>query len=134
VFTPLFLRFWKLRTRKQPPPITSGATLTAADLKEATSTDAADRLATELCERELKCGRIRNTAGCMAPKRASARAEIASWSCSPAATRARIKECIASIGEESCEAGDLTRRRFICGGNEACPATAPRAPVRRSPY
>jgi hypothetical protein len=108
---------------REPQPITSSGTLTAADLGEPSNDALGARMAAELCEREARCGRLRDTSGCADAKRPRVRAELDQWRCSPAASRARAKECLAAIGEESCEAGDLTRRRFICGGNEACPAT-----------
>jgi hypothetical protein len=112
--------------RERPAPITSGVTLTAADLRSGTGREVSARMATELCEREVKCGRLRSVDTCLAPKARKARAELTTWNCPPAAMRARVKDCIASIHEESCEAGDLTARPFICWGNVECPTTPAR--------
>lgn len=115
---------------QQPPAQTSSTvTLTAADVDDATIGDLSERLATALCKREVACQRAPSADDCRGPKLSRSRAELASWRCSPAAARARAKECLTAIGTEPCALGDLTARPFMCGGNEMCPAS----PAGRQP-
>lgn len=110
---------------------TTGAVIGSDDIRktdepDVTLDEAAARLAGQICAREVRCHVAPGIAGpCMASYHDRARGELARWRCSPAAARARVKECLATIGEEPC-ALDLSKRTRLCGGNEECPAPGAR--------
>lgn len=86
-------------------------------------------LADELCRREATCNRIgpdgthRSEEACLVDLGTRAPALLASWTCSPAASRARFEECLAQVRSERCETNlsagvsDLPR----CRPNVMCP-------------
>jgi hypothetical protein len=77
-----------------------------------------DRVAAEVCTHETRCGR--SDAACVDATVARASEELSRWSCSPAATRARIEECLAGIDEASCEVDVRASNRSVCPANAAC--------------
>lgn len=110
---------------------TTGAEIVGRDNPSMTNAGALDddsiamRLAAEICDREVRC---HAAAGTPAPRSPNAcwqeslsrtRRELSAWQCSPAAGRARAKDCLASIGHESCE-HDLGRSAALCGSNSGC--------------
>jgi|GEM_PF-2784806 len=89
--------------------------------------DVAGRLASQICERESRChSGKRSAADCRQANLGRARTELHSWNCSPAATRARAEECLASIGAEPCEL-DFASRATLCASNAACGSDDTRA-------
>lgn len=104
------------------PMLTSGPAVGEPELSR-TIGDLSQRLATEVCRRELLCGNGTVDASCVNDTVERARRELTSWNCSPAATRARVEECLAGIDEESCEL-DLSTRARLCRANDACGVTA----------
>lgn len=100
----------------------STTTVTSAaverDLSPPSTAAVVERLALAACLHEVRCGRPRGE-DCMESARNKARAELASFRCEPAAARARVEECLASIPAETCEL-DVTMRTNICPVNEAC--------------
>ncbi|MDB5219915.1 MAG: hypothetical protein JWO86_7842 [Myxococcaceae bacterium] len=85
--------------------------------------EAANRLAGQICAREVRCEGQREPSSmeqCMSGWRDRARKELASWRCSPAGSRARSKECVASLRTEPCGV-DISKRRALCEWTAACP-------------
>jgi hypothetical protein len=87
--------------------------------------EAGTRLASQICEREARChGSAMPYEECMREFSKVAAIEIEAWSCSPAARRARVKECIASLNAEPCEM-NISTKPELCPPSDACPdATA----------
>jgi hypothetical protein len=81
-----------------------------------------ERIAHEVCSRELRCGR--ESPACVEDVVAKAQGELATWNCSPAAARTRIEECLAGIESESCELDLSAPGHKICSANAACGANA----------
>ena len=87
----------------------------------------AERLAAQLCAREVRCHAAASTAAprsaddCWRANLGRMRQELSGWRCSPAAARARAEECLASIGGEPCDY-DVSRARSLCTSNAACEA------------
>jgi hypothetical protein len=93
----------------------------AADEPDITLDDAATRLASQFCAREVIChGTHEVVEPCMAKHLPRARVELAHWQCSPAAVRSRLKECLATIRDEPCGSSLAARPRY-CEPNEKCP-------------
>lgn len=93
----------------------------AADEPDITLEDAATRLASQFCAREVIChGTHEVVEPCMAKHLPRARVELARWQCSAAAVRARLKECLATIRDEPCGSPPAARPRF-CEPNAKCP-------------
>jgi hypothetical protein len=83
----------------------------------------ATRLAGQICEREARChGSTSVIEPCMRMYVGLAAIDIALWQCSPAATRARAKTCIAALSGEPCEL-DLSTKPELCAPSDACPET-----------
>jgi hypothetical protein len=101
------------------PMITSGPAVGEGDLSR-TMSSISERLATEVCARQEKCGRATDATSCLNATIDKAKDELMRWDCSPAATRARIEECLAGIDEESCESDLTAPTRKICPPNVAC--------------
>ncbi|WP_146648721.1 DUF6184 family natural product biosynthesis lipoprotein [Labilithrix luteola] len=88
---------------------------------EPTRNDLAERMADGLCEHERACGRGSGSTACVSRVTPRAHTELSKWNCSPAARRARVKDCLAAIRAETCEL-DMTRRATVCGPNSDCPS------------
>ena len=88
------------------------------------------RLSNELCKRRASClvggpggssTGATATAECVQAEQPRLRAMLDAWDCPPAAQRARLEECVASLRVERCEpivgsSGPLP----ICRANDAC--------------
>lgn len=97
------------------------ADASAADEPDITLEDAATRLASQFCAREVLChGTHEVVEPCMAKQFPRARVELAHWQCSPAAVRSRLKECLATIRDEPCGTNLAARPRY-CEPNDKCP-------------
>jgi hypothetical protein len=83
--------------------------------------EVATRLAGQICERETRChGDAVPIDRCMRTFTQLTALEVAKWPCSPAATRSRAKECLASLNAEPCEM-DITTKPELCPVSDACP-------------
>jgi hypothetical protein len=114
---------------------TTGADVVARDAPSSSSTipptgeSIAERLAAQLCDREVRCHAAagtppsRSADECWRASLGRARSELLSWRCTPGGARARAEECLASIGSEACEY-DVGRKRYLCASNAACGADA----------
>lgn len=111
---------------------TTGATVGRDDPSrtnepDSTLGDVATRLAGQICEREARChAGAANTEMCMRVYLGLTALEVATWPCSPAATRARAKECIAALSAEPCEM-DMATKPELCVASASCPD--PSAPL-----
>jgi hypothetical protein len=88
------------------------------------------RLANEICKRRASCeggdeggssvGAVADGA-CIERERSSAQNVLSSWNCSPAAERARLKECVGALRTARCEPllSDATHLP-ICRANVTC--------------
>lgn len=71
--------------------------------------DAAMRLADEMCSRAAACNQVgdgaryRTEEACMADQGAQTPAQVSSWSCTPPSTQSSFEECLAAIRSERCE-------------------------------
>jgi hypothetical protein len=97
--------------------ITSGPVGSAPELSRLIA-PLSERIAAEVCSHEKRCGHP--DVACVDDTVARASEELSRWSCSPAAARARIEECLAGIDESSCEASVRSPHRAVCPGNAAC--------------
>jgi hypothetical protein len=84
-------------------------------------------LTSAVCQREALCGvvgsggRWADAAACIEAVGPRVLVDIRNWGCSPAAARARYKDCIASIRQEPCTTiVDREERLSVCSGNTAC--------------
>jgi len=139
-------------TRMQPEPgrgytlQTTGAAIGRDDVTrnepDPTLGEVAMRLASQICEREARChgSAVVPLEQCMRVFTRLTAVEVVSWSCSPAATRSRAKECTASLNAEPCEL-DISTKPGLCPPSDACPDTTAKlaspgaevAKARRSP-
>jgi hypothetical protein len=85
------------------------------------------RLATAVCDRESSCNLVGQGAihdsmrDCIGRVSGRARAQLDAWTCSPAASRARYEECLASIAEEPCTTiVDRAERVQVCQPTTEC--------------
>ncbi len=103
------------------PMITSGPGVGEPELPR-TFRATSDRLAAEVCTHEQRCGRGSGSgvSECFDATAKSARAELMRWNCEPAATRARIEECLAGIDEQMCAVPLRTDPRPFCPPVEGC--------------
>jgi hypothetical protein len=108
-------------TSTSTPPVAVVANASPADAKPEMP------LASAVCEREALCGivgaggRWTDAAACINDLGPRILVDLRNWGCSPAATRARYKDCIASIREEPCTTiVDREERLSVCPGNIAC--------------
>jgi hypothetical protein len=82
---------------------------------------AAARLAGQICAREVLCHDNPDAVErCMTGYLDRARRELGGWRCSPAASRSREKQCLATIRTEPCGV-DFSIRGRLCRGNDECP-------------
>lgn len=88
---------------------------------EPTRAELAARMASDVCEHERACGRGSASTSCVDAVTPRARAELSKMNCSPAALRARVKDCLAGVRAETCEL-DMTKRAVVCGPNADCPS------------
>lgn len=120
-------------TRMQPDPgrgyvlETTGAVIGRDDPqrneRDSTVGEVATRLASQICEREARCDRSAAAEDqCMRAYVSLTALEVATWQCSPAATRARAKQCIAALNAEPCEM-DVGTKPELCAASDACPDT-----------
>lgn len=86
-----------------------------------------DVLADELCRREEACdrigrgGRYPSIETCRSDLSRRVGRELASWRCSPAASRARFEECVLSVRSEICQTVvDRADRLPACRSNVVC--------------
>lgn len=92
-----------------------------ANEPDSTLGDVATRLAGQICDRETRChADAADTDACMRVYLGLAALEVATWPCSPAATRARAKDCIASLNAEPCEM-DVSTKPELCVASASCP-------------
>ncbi len=98
--------------------ITSGPAVGERELSR-TLSSTEHRLATAVCQRENHCGRG-EVAPCVNATIGKARQELTSWDCQPAATRARLEECLAGIDEVACDVDIRKDRISFCPQNVAC--------------
>jgi hypothetical protein len=122
---------------------TTGAQVIGRDDPYATTMDerrplmdgVARRLATAMCDREARCHGAainqttvtRTAEECWNANLGHAQNEIGAWRCSPAAMRARVERCLASVGTEPCE-HVLGAGGAICARNAGCEFDVPSAP------
>jgi hypothetical protein len=108
---------------------TTGAVIERADPRkdqdDTTIGEVARRLAGQICERALRChGSTADSdadmTSCMRVYGSLSVLEVASWQCSPAASRSRAKDCIASLNAEPCEM-DMGTKPNLCPTSAACP-------------
>ncbi|MBX3189133.1 MAG: hypothetical protein KF819_19075 [Labilithrix sp.] len=113
------------RRHAAPVVITSGEVDTPEPSVKALST----RLAAEVCDHESRCGRAADIPQCIQLLEVRAHEEMADWECPPAARRARVEECLATIGTEPCLIDLAHAPAPMCRANVACPnlAESPRA-------
>lgn len=85
------------------------------------------RLAGEICRREAECNVTQKRSGwsdmvtCVRGTLPRVQAELAGWKCDPAATRARYKDCLATVHAEPCSTiQDVEMRVNVCRENAAC--------------
>lgn len=84
--------------------------------------EVATRLAAQICERDARCHGGPIAEQCMRVFTQIAVLEVVTWPCSPAATRSRAKECLASLNAEPCQM-DLATKPALCPPSDACPDT-----------
>jgi hypothetical protein len=88
---------------------------------DSTVGEVAARLAGQICEREARCHDDAPAPdACLRAYTELTMLEVVSWPCSPAATRARAKECIAALNAEPCEM-DLNTKPGLCPASDVCP-------------
>jgi hypothetical protein len=107
-----------------PEPDQSSVVETTAAVTEpqASLDQVAARVAGQICAREVQCHADATLAEpCFRSNLDRAHVELARWRCAPAAFRARLEECLASIRVEPCISLDLATRRSLCAANDMCP-------------
>lgn len=78
-----------------------------------------ERIAREVCEHEARCEHA-DLGGCFDVAFDRARSELMRWNCEPAATRARLKDCLAGIENQPCTVDLRTERESLCPVNVEC--------------
>jgi hypothetical protein len=101
------------------PMITSGPALGEPELPR-TLRSTSERVASEVCSHESRCGRGDDVSSCVDATVGRARTELSRWNCEPAAIRARLEECLAGLGEVACDVDLRSDRRPFCPANAAC--------------
>jgi hypothetical protein len=99
------------------PMTTSGPGVGEPELPR-TLSSTSRRLALAVCTHEARCGRD-EVASCIDGALPAVRSELLRWDCEPAATRARLEECLAGFDALTCER-DLKTADRLCPVNAAC--------------
>jgi hypothetical protein len=107
-------------------PETAAVVLTAGEVETPDPTTGAfvTRLAEEICAHEQRCGRDAKLSQCRRVVNARAGRTLLDRSCEPAARRARIEECLATIRTEPCPVDLAHFPTPFCPVNDDCPTTA----------
>ena len=106
---------------------TSTATLTSAapplETQSPYDVHPEQKLAGDICLREAECNAPgwKNGDDCVRGLAPRIKAELSGWQCDPASTRARYKDCLATVHAEPCSTiQDIEMRVNICRANSAC--------------